>query len=89
MDSNNYVLLFFLQEQPTVKTIPHFDPSGDSAILRKAMKGLGTDEKAIIAVLARRTSDQRQQIMLKYQQSYGRVSSGPGWETGQLWWLLG
>lgn len=61
-----------------MKKVPHFDPSSDAAVLRKAMKGLGTDEKAIIGVLARRTSEQRQLIMQKYQQAYGRVSSGQG-----------
>lgn len=71
------------QEIPTVSPAGHFDPSSDAAALRKAMKGFGTDEAAIIAVLSRRTSDQRQQIMLKYQQSYGRVSSYVG-ERG-LW----
>ncbi|XP_047479001.1 annexin B10-like isoform X3 [Penaeus chinensis] len=60
------------EEIPTVSAAGHFDPSSDAAALRKAMKGFGTDEAAIIAVLSRRTSDQRQQIMLKYQQSYGR-----------------
>lgn len=59
-------------EIPTVTHIAHFDPSGDASVLRKAMKGLGTDEAAIIGVLSRRTSDQRQQILLKYQQAYGR-----------------
>nr|XP_027235563.1 annexin B10-like isoform X3 [Penaeus vannamei] len=59
-------------EIPTVSAAGHFDPSSDAAALRKAMKGFGTDEAAIIAILSRRTSDQRQQIMLKYQQSYGR-----------------
>lgn len=71
------------QEIPTVTAMGHFDPSSDAAALRKAMKGFGTDEAAIIAILSRRTSDQRQQIMLKYQQSYGRVSSYVG-ECG-LW----
>ena len=56
-----------------MKTTSLFDPSGDAAGLRKAMKGLGTDEKAIINILARRPSHQRQQILLKYTQSYGKV----------------
>ncbi|XP_050729632.1 annexin B9-like isoform X3 [Eriocheir sinensis] len=59
-------------EIPTVTHIASFDPSGDASVLRKAMKGLGTDEAAIIGVLSHRTSDQRQQILLKYQQAYGR-----------------
>lgn len=59
-------------EIPTVNPLAHCDPSSDGSVLRKAMKGLGTDEAAIIGVLAHRASDQRQQIMLKYQQAYGR-----------------
>lgn len=59
-------------EMPTVKPQAHFDPSSDAAVLRKAMKGLGTDEAAIINVLSRRTCHERQQILLKYQQAYGR-----------------
>lgn len=34
--------------RPTVTAIPNFDASTDAAILRKAMKGFGTDESAII-----------------------------------------
>ncbi|CAL4152633.1 unnamed protein product, partial [Meganyctiphanes norvegica] len=59
-------------ERPTLKPMTPFDPSSDAQILRKAMKGLGTDEAAIIGVLARRTSQQRQEIILKFQQGYGR-----------------
>lgn len=58
--------------------VSHFDPSSDASVLRKAMKGFGTDEAAIIGVLAHRTSDERQQILLKYQQAYGRVSHRQG-----------
>ena len=72
--SNTLISFLPLQETPTVSPLAHCDPSSDASVLRKAMKGLGTDEAAIIGVLAHRTSDQRQQILLKYQQSYGRVS---------------
>lgn len=41
-------------------------------MLRKAMKGLGTDEKAIINVLAYRSCEQRQAIKLKFKSMYGR-----------------
>ncbi|XP_076063062.1 annexin-B12-like isoform X2 [Oratosquilla oratoria] len=57
---------------PTIKSLGSFDASTDASSLRKAMKGFGTDEKAIIHILANRTNIQRQQILLKYQQSYGR-----------------
>jgi len=59
-------------ERPTIKHLANFDPSGDAALLRKAMKGFGTDEASIINVLGNRTSEQRQRIILSYQQAYGK-----------------
>jgi len=40
--------------------------------LRKAMKGLGTDEDAIIAELTKINNAQRQQLAAAYEQMYGR-----------------
>lgn len=51
-----------------------FDPRQDAEILRKAMKGFGTDEKAIIQVLAHRVNYQRQEIALQFKTMYGKVS---------------
>lgn len=58
--------------QPTIRFLANFDPSTDAALLRKAMKGFGTDEASIINVLANRTSEQRQRIILSYTQAYGK-----------------
>ena len=44
----------------------------DAEALRNAMKGIGTDEAAIIKVIANRTNDQRQKIKLAYKTAYGR-----------------
>ena len=44
----------------------------DAETLRNAMKGIGTDEAAIIKVIANRTNDQRQKIKLAYKTAYGR-----------------
>jgi len=57
---------------PTVRPQESFDPASDAAALRKAMKGFGSDEKAIINVLAYRTSDERQKIIASFQQCYGK-----------------
>lgn len=59
-------------EKPTVKPVLPYDPTDDVQVLRKAMKGIGTDEDALVSVLSKRTSAQRQEIIQKYQQSYAR-----------------
>jgi len=58
--------------QGTIRAAPGFDPASDAHALRKAMKGLGTDEKAIIGVLCKRNNQQRQQIAVQYKSGYGR-----------------
>ena len=47
-------------------------PQQDADTLRKAMKGIGCDEKAIIAVCTGRTNAQRLEIVKAYKASYGR-----------------
>ncbi|XP_069773554.1 annexin A4-like [Narcine bancroftii] len=59
-------------QRGTVKEFAGFNSQEDAAKLRKAMKGLGTDEDAIIEVLARRTIAQRQQIKLDFKTAFGR-----------------
>ncbi|XP_074089186.1 annexin A8 [Macrotis lagotis] len=60
------------QENLTVKTSPHFNPDPDAETLYKAMKGLGTNEQAIIDILTKRTNEKRQQIAKAYKSLYGQ-----------------
>jgi hypothetical protein len=56
----------------TVTPAAGFNPEEDCNKLRKAMKGLGTDEKAIIDILSNRSNQQRQEIKLKFKTMFGR-----------------
>ena len=47
-------------------------PEKDAETLREAMKGFGTDEAAIIKVIATRNNAQRQKIKVAYKSSFGR-----------------
>ncbi|XP_015438810.1 PREDICTED: annexin B11-like isoform X3 [Dufourea novaeangliae] len=60
------------QLSPTVVPYGNFDPRADAEILRKAMKGFGTDETSIINVLAARSNLQRQEIAVQFKTLYGK-----------------
>jgi len=61
-----------LQDTPTIVDGP-FDPAADAQALRKAMKGFGTDEAAIINIVTKRTNNQRMQIAQAFKSAYGKV----------------
>jgi hypothetical protein len=57
---------------PTVTDFAGFNASNDSERLRKAMKGLGTDEKTIIEIIPRRSNKQRQELKTVFKSMHGR-----------------
>ncbi|KAM6998088.1 annexin A11a isoform 2-T2 [Tautogolabrus adspersus] len=56
----------------TIKDFPGADPLKDVEVLRKAMKGFGTDEQAIITLLGSRSNRQRVPLLRSYKTSYGK-----------------
>lgn len=61
-----------VQLRPTLLPAVSFDPAADAKALRKAMKGFGTDEDAIIDIVARRSNAQRQEIRQTFKSLLGR-----------------
>jgi len=57
---------------PTVVPVKDFDPEEDSKVLYSAMKGLGTDEKKIINIVANRSSAQLLAVEKKFGTMYGQ-----------------
>lgn len=56
----------------TVKPADPFNPEKDAEILKKAMKGLGTDEKAIIHIVSHCNNQQRQEIKKMFKTMFGK-----------------
>ncbi|CAL8282933.1 unnamed protein product [Merluccius merluccius] len=56
----------------SIKDFPGADPLRDVEVLRKAMKGFGTDESAIIELLGSRSLKQRVPLVAAYKTTYGK-----------------
>ncbi|KAG7476345.1 hypothetical protein MATL_G00081920 [Megalops atlanticus] len=69
---HSFVAMAALGNRGTVTEAAGFNPEEDAQKLRNAMKGAGTDEAAIIEVLAHRTIAQRQRIKETYKQTVGK-----------------
>ncbi|XP_064624237.1 annexin A5-like [Lineus longissimus] len=66
------VVKFYSTERSTDLVGKPWDSEADCEYLRKAMKGLGTNEDAIIHVVATRCNAQRQELKKKFKTMYGR-----------------
>uniref|UniRef100_A0A8C1V9G9 Annexin n=1 Tax=Cyprinus carpio TaxID=7962 RepID=A0A8C1V9G9_CYPCA len=56
--------------QPTITPYEDFDVMADIKAIRKACKGMGTDEETIISILANRSAAQRVEIKQAYFEKY-------------------
>ncbi|KAJ8013810.1 hypothetical protein DPEC_G00033650 [Dallia pectoralis] len=56
----------------TIMDFPGADPLKDVEVLRKAMKGFGTDEQAIIDLLGSRSNRQRVPMLMSFKTAYGK-----------------
>jgi len=57
---------------PTVRPSENFNADDDARIIKEAMKGMGTKEAPIVAILACRCYKQREQIAQAYKRQFGR-----------------
>lgn len=57
---------------PTILPISPFDAEADCELLRKAMRGAGTDEQALIDIIVKRSNAQRVEIRKRYKTMFGK-----------------
>jgi len=60
-----------IDSRPTVLPAEDFDPETDAKVFYKAMKGFGTDEDKIMAIVANRSSGQLMAVEKKFLSMYG------------------
>ncbi|KAG6932009.1 annexin A3 [Chelydra serpentina] len=56
----------------TIRDYPGFNASKDAEAIRKAIRGIGTDEKTLINILTERSNAQRQLIAKEYRAASGK-----------------
>lgn len=61
-----------MDKSPTVFPASDFDEEVDAKALKAAFKGFGTDEEAVIEVIARRNNEQRRRIAATFKTMYGK-----------------
>lgn len=61
-----------IEQTPTLRDYELFNAKDDCEKLRKAMKGFGTDEKAIISIICKRSCKQRLELIPTFQQMFDR-----------------
>jgi hypothetical protein len=71
--SNIIVYIYILKQQGTLVDSPNFNAEKDSEKLKKAVKGLGTNEKVIIEIMGNRSNAQRLKIKDVYKAMFGKV----------------
>ncbi|XP_030046410.1 LOW QUALITY PROTEIN: annexin A3 [Microcaecilia unicolor] len=60
----------------TIKDYPSFSAAQDASAIKNALKGAGTDEKALISILPARSNAQRQLIAKEYRAMAGKELKG-------------
>ncbi|XP_076005369.1 annexin A5a [Genypterus blacodes] len=65
-------VVFLQAYRGSVRPFVSFNAKHDAEFLHKAMKGIGTDEDAILMILSARSNDQRQEIKAAYKKAYGK-----------------
>ncbi|CAH1188320.1 unnamed protein product [Phyllotreta striolata] len=58
--------------RPTVTPCEDFNAEEDAKALKKAFKGFGTDEDAVIEIITKRSNEQRREIATVYKTMYGK-----------------
>ncbi|KAF4522308.1 hypothetical protein B566_EDAN010472, partial [Ephemera danica] len=68
------LLMSMVKNKPTLKASTTLNATSDAIVLREAMKGLGTDEEAIVGIMTHRSEQQRYLIEQAYASHFERSS---------------